>query len=67
MHSEHKTTRATRRRREPERGALHQVLREHLATFLARTSEQHVSRDTISYAVSGHVLLRTSGHWLGVG
>jgi hypothetical protein len=38
MHSEHKPTGAGRRRR--ERGALHQVLREHLATFLARTSEQ---------------------------
>jgi hypothetical protein len=29
----------TRVRREPERGALHRLLREHLATFLARTSE----------------------------
>jgi hypothetical protein len=40
MHSERKTTGAGRRRREPERGALHQVLREHLTTFLARASGQ---------------------------
>ena len=40
MHSEQETTGAGRRRREPERGALHQVLREHLATFLARASAQ---------------------------
>ena len=40
MHSGRDTTGTQRRRREPERGALHQVLREYLATFLARASEQ---------------------------
>ena len=40
MHSGRETTGAQRRRREPERGALHQVLREHLATFLVRSNEQ---------------------------
>jgi len=40
MHSGRETTGAQRRRREPESGALHQVLREHLATFLVRSNEQ---------------------------
>jgi len=40
MHSGRETAGAQRRRREPERGALHQVLREHLATVLVRSNEQ---------------------------
>ena len=40
-----------RRRREPERGVLHQVLRAHLESFLARARERDTGRGLPAFVV----------------